>query len=301
MSASRIKAYFLLLITTAIWAVAAIVIKYTLEGITPLPFLTYRLFISAVIGIFALVLFKHKLNLSMKSWIAVVAYAFLATSFSLGLLFLGLARTTVLNLALISLVAPLLYELAGVIFLREKISIREKIGTAIAFSGALVTIIEPLLEHGNSWGSLEGNLLIVASILADTTAIILLKKLVRRDISASDLTHISFVIGFITTLPVLIIFMGIPTFVQTVVSLPINFQLGVFYMAIMSGTVAYILRARAQKDIDVGEAGLFGYLTSVVSAPLAVIFLHETVTTLFIIGAIFIGIGVGIAEYRKNS
>lgn len=300
MSASRIRAYVLLLITTFIWAVAAIVIKFTLDGISPLSFLTYRLLISAIIGGFALLTFKHKLHLSTKSWIAVVVYSFLSTTFSLGLLFLGLDRTTVLNLALISLVGPLLYELAGVIFLKEKITRLEKIGTAIAFSGALITIIEPLLEATSAWGSLEGNLLIVASMIADTASVILLKKLLRRDISASALTHISFIVGFITILPVMLIFLGLSPFVQIVTALPFNYHLGVLYMAIMSGTVAYIIRAKAQKEIAVGEAGLFGYLTSVVSAPLAVIFLKETVTPIFIIGAVLIAFGVAIAEYRKK-
>jgi drug/metabolite transporter (DMT)-like permease len=147
---------------------------------------------------------------------------------------------------------------------------------------------------------LEGNLLIVGSMIADTIAVILLKKLIKRDITASALTHVSFIIGFITILPVVIVVMGIPTFVETVSALSLPTHLGVLYMAIMSGTVAYILRAKAQKAIDVGEAGLFGYLTSVVSAPLAVVFLKETVTPIFIAGAVLIAIGVGVAEYRRK-
>jgi drug/metabolite transporter (DMT)-like permease len=300
MSASRINAYILLLLTTCIWAVAAVVIKFTLDGISPLPFLTYRLLLSAIIGLFALFAFKHTLKLSTKSWIAVIVYSILSTTLSLGLLFLGLDRTTVLNLALISLVGPLLYELAGVIFLKEKLTRLEKIGTVIAFSGALFTVIEPFFEGVQSWGSLEGNLLIVGSMIADTIAVILLKKLIKRDITASALTHLSFIIGFVSILPIMILFMGIPTFVGVVTNLPLHVHLGVIYMAVMSGTIAYILRAKAQKAIDVGEAGLFGYLTSVVSAPLAVIFLKETVTPIFITGAVLIAIGVGVAEYRKK-
>jgi drug/metabolite transporter (DMT)-like permease len=300
MSAARIKAYTLFLICTFIWAVAAIVIKFTLEGISPLPFLTYRLLISAVVGGVALFTIKDKLKLSAKSWVAVIIYSFLSTTFSLGLLFLGLDRTTVLTLSLLSLVGPLLFEIAGVIFLKEKISKIQKIGTAIAFLGAFFTVAEPMFEGMPSWGSLEGNLLIVGSILADTISVILLKKLIRRDISAGTLTHISFVVGFITILPIAIIFMGIQPFLTVVTTLPFQYQLGVFYMAIMSGTVAYILRAKGQKAVGVGEAGLFGYLTSLFTAPLAVLFLKETITPLYIVGAILIGIGVFIAEWRKK-
>lgn len=300
MSSARVKAYTLLIIVTFLWAIAAIVIKYTLDGITPLPFLTYRFLISAAIGSIALLTFRGKFPTSIKSWIAITIYSFLSTTFALGLLFLGLDRTTVLNLALITLVGPLLSEIAGVIFLKEKITKLEKIGTAIAFTGALLTILEPILESGGSIGGLEGNLLIVTYMLGDTASLILLKKLIKKEIDSTTLTHISFIIGLITILPIVVIFMGIGTFTQVIIELPLQYHLGVMYMAIMSGTVAYTLRAKAQKAIDVGEAGLFGYLVSVVSAPLAVIFLHETVTPLFIAGGILIGIGVWVAEWRKN-
>lgn len=300
MSPARVRAYFLLLLVTVIWAVAVIVLKFTLGGITPLPFLTYRFIISAIIGIIAIFMYKGKLPRSGKTWIAITIYSFLSTTFALGLLFLGLDRTTVLDLSLLTLVGPLLSEVAGVIFLKEKITKLEKIGTVIAFSGALLTIIEPILESGASFGGLTGNLLILSYMLGDTASIIMLKKLIKNDISPVILTHISFVIGLLTLIPITIVFMGITPFVLTVTNLPFHYHLGVLYMAIMSGTVAYAVRAKAQRVVDVGEAGLFGYLVSVVSAPLAVLFLHETITPLFIVGAVLIGIGVGVAEYRKK-
>jgi drug/metabolite transporter (DMT)-like permease len=300
MSAKRIQAYILLLLVTIIWAVASVVLKYTLDGISPLPFLTYRFLISAGIGVFGIITFKHKLPRKLSTWIAIAIYSFLSTTFSLGLLFLGLDLTTVLQLSLITLIGPLLVEVAGVIFLQEKITKREKIGTAIAFIGAIFTVLEPIFEAGASFGGIKGNLLIVSSMLSDIASIILLKKLITKDINSSILIHISFVIGLLTLLPVTIVFMGIPLFVQIVTELPIQYHLGVLYMAIMSGTVAYAMRAKAQRHVDIGEAGLFGYLSSTISAPLAVLFLHETITPLFIVGAVLIGIGVGVAEWRKK-
>lgn len=300
MTTARFTAYLLLLIVTLIWAIASIVIKYTLEGIPPLPFLTYRFLISAAVGIIAVVLYKHKLPKSLSAWTAITVYSFLSTTFALGLLFLGLDRTTVLNLSLITLVGPLLGEVAGVIFLNERISKREKIGTSIAFLGALFTILEPVVASGGDIGGLEGNLLIVLYLLGDTASVILLKKLIKKEISPTILTHISFVIGLITVLPITAIFIGIPEFFVSLQALPLTYHFGVIYMALLSGTLAYALRAKAQKSVEVSEASLFGYLASVFSAPLAVYFLHETITPLFIIGAAFIAVGVSIAEYRKG-
>lgn len=299
MTKARVFAYSLLLLVTLFWAVATVVIKYTLEGISPLPFLTYRFLISAIIGLIAIATYKRKLPKSLSVWTAITAYSFLSTTFALGFLFLGLDRTTVLNLSLITLVGPLLGEVAGVIFLKEKINRREKVGTALAFLGALLTILEPVLASGGI-GGLEGNLLIVFYLLGDTASTILLKRLIKHDISPIILTHISFIVGFVTILPVTLIFMGLPEFVSVMQVLPLKYHIGVIYMALISGTLAYALRAKAQKWIDVSEASLFGYLLSVFSAPLAVYFLQETISPLFIIGALFIGVGVTTAEYRKK-
>lgn len=302
MSPARLRAYILLLIVSIIWGAAVVVTKYTFDGIAPLPFLTYRFLISAVVALFALSFTWHKLpNLrNIKLWSAITIYSFLSTTFALGFLFLGLDRTTVLNLTIMTLAAPLLAEYAGVIFLGEHISKREKIGTLIAVLGTLFTLVEPLFQTSASLGGVTGNVLVLAYLAGDIASVILLKKMLRRHIDPYALTNISFVIALVTILPITIIFMGIPEFVYTLVALEPQYHLGVIYMAIFSGTIAYTLRAKAQKTIEVGEASLFAYVTPIFSAPLAILFLREKVTPLFVVGAIIVAVGVAIAETKTR-
>ena len=51
MNPYRLRAYILLIAVSVIWGVAAPVIKFTLRGIDPISFLTYRFFLAAVLGI----------------------------------------------------------------------------------------------------------------------------------------------------------------------------------------------------------------------------------------------------------
>lgn len=199
-----------------------------------------------------------------------------------------------------TLAAPLLAQYAGVIFLHEHITKREKIGTFIALLGTGITLIEPLLEGGLALGGITGNLLVLAYLAGDIASVILLKKMLTEKINPIMLTHVSFIVGLITIIPITVLFYGVFPFVNTVASLPYEYHLGVLYMAVLSGTVAYALRAKAQKAIDVGEASLFAYITPLFSAPLALIFLKEEITPLFIIGGIIVAVGVVIAEYRKR-
>lgn len=300
MNSHRLKAYLTLLAVATIWGAAAVIIKLTLPGISPLPFLTYRFFLSSLIVLFSFRATAKLFRQPPKVLAAIFIYSFLVTTFALGFLFLGLARTTVLSMALISLANPLLIEYAGVIFLHEHITRREKIGTFIAIAGTLLTVLQPILKAGGDFGDLTGNILILFYFLGDIAAVIFLKKIVRNEVSPFQLTNFSFVVGFITILPIALFVMGPKVLIETVGSLAFPYHAGVWYMAFISGNLAFSLRAKAQKTIEVGEAGLFAYLVSVFSAPLAVLFLGETITPPFILGAAVIAVGVFIAEYKSR-
>lgn len=300
MSQRRLHAYLYFLAVSFIWGIAGVVIKFTLQGIDPLSFLSYRFAISAGIALGYFLLFRYKLPKTLSAWIAIVIYSLFSTTFALSALFYGIERTTVLNLSLVTLTLPLLVEVAGVLFLGEKITRREKIGSAIAIIGAAFTIIEPILASNGNSGTFVGNLLIAAYMFFDITALVILKKLLRSKTSATDISQFSFIVGFASLIPVIIFVIGTNTFINTVISLPLKYQLGVWFMAIFSGTIAYVWRAKAQKTIEISESALFGYLVPVFGVPLAVLWLKETITPVFVIGAIIIAIGVFIAETKSR-
>src|SRR3990167_11119337 len=131
MSPKRLKAYIFLLLVALIWGIAGPVIKFTLEGIDPLPFISYRLAISAVISIifFILKIKKGKKFRQLRVHLPLVfLYGFLAVPAALGLLFAGLDNTTVLDLTLIGIIGPIVVLLGGALFFHEHITKREKVG-----------------------------------------------------------------------------------------------------------------------------------------------------------------------------
>lgn len=294
MNPARIRAYIIILLVTVIWGVASPVIKFTLGGFDPITFLVYRFGISSIISIFLILTFKFKFPKKFADIALLIIYGILASSVSLALLFFGLKNTTVLDSSLITLSDPLLISIAGVYFLREKISKREKIGISIAVLGTLLTIIEPLIQNGGSL-RLSGNIMIVAYAIVVAGTAVLAKVLLRRGIEASTMTALSFILGFVTLLP----FASL-TNLYSLSSIHYSYHLGVFYMAVISGSLAFYLSNKAQKSIEIGEQAIFGYMYPVFAAPLAVLWLGEKITPIFIIGAIIIAIGVFIAEVKKK-
>lgn len=301
MTSHRARAYFYLLLVSIIWGVATPVIKYTLGGISPLPFLTYRFSISAGLAVLAILFFerKHLKNIIANFWEAGI-YSFITTTFALGILFIGLEKTTVLDAALITAVGPLVTAIAGVLFLKEVITRREKLGIAIAFSGTLIAVFEPLFNGGLKDIQLTGNFLVVFYIIIMSGSSVLSKRLVRKDVDPLTLTNFSFIIGFLTLLPFALSQTNLGELGTQVVNLQPNYHLGVWYMAILSGTAAYALWVRGQKSIEISEAGLFAYLMPLFSTPLGVFWLGEKITTPFIVGGLLIATGVIIAEVKKK-
>ncbi len=90
------------------------------------------------------------------------------------------------------------------------------------------------------------------------------------------MTMYTFFVGFVTLLPLAIIQAGSFFKLATlIIKTPIQAHLGVVYMALLSGSLAYFLYQKAQKTIEASEATLFMYLSPLFAVPLAVFWLGE--------------------------
>lgn len=301
MSSRRLTAYLYMLIVSVIWGFAGPIIKFTLHDFPPLVFLSYRFAISSVIAFIYFSYAKPKFS-AKTNWGQILLYSFLGVTLGLGLLFFGFDKTTSLTGSLLSASAPIMVVIAGAIFLHERVLKHEKTGVTIAFLGTLFIVLAPFLVTRGSLalGNVEGNTLIMLSILVDTFASILVKFIVRNHTSPETLTHISFIFGFLTLFPIAVAFHSVDGLLFTIRHAPLSAHLGVWYMAILSGTLAYTLRNKAVKSIEVGETAVFTYLYPLWAAPLAYYWLGETVNGYYWIGAIIIAVGVIIAENKKN-
>lgn len=301
MNPYRLHAYLLLLLVTVIWGVAGVVIKFTLGAFDPLVFLTYRFGVSSIASLLIALIIGFKLPTDKKViWLALF-YGFLTTTVALGLLFFGYDETTAIDATLISATGPIFISAGGVIFLREHITLREKVGMGIAFLGTAITILEPVLRNGNGSAGLIGNLLVFTSILVGVATAIFAKILLRKELHPVTATNLSFWIGFVTLAPLALIVHSPAGLIGQIKNSPLPFHLGVVFMALISGNLAYTLWHKAQKTIEVGEVSVFGYLYPVFATPLAVLWLRERITLPFLVGAGVITLGVIIAEFKKRS
>jgi drug/metabolite transporter (DMT)-like permease len=224
----------------------------------------------------------------------------LAAPIALGTLFAGLDRSTVLDLTLVGAIGPMVVALGGAVFFKDRITKKEKAGIAIVLLGVFLNSLAPLFRNG-SGVVLTGNLLILAFLFADSSSILIAKYAVRHNVKSITLTNFAFIIGAVTLVPTAFLVYGYLGTIEIIMRLPFTYHLGVWYMALVSGSLAYFLYVKAQRSIEVSEAVLFNYLQPVFMIPLAIFWLNETISPSFIFGSVLIIIGIIIAEYKTKS
>jgi len=296
----RNKAYSALLITSIIWGVAPPIIKYSLGFVTPVEFLFLRfLIVSICVLPFFIVKFRKR-PFKFQDLPLLILTALCGTSFTLGLLFWGLAKTSSIDSAVIAATCPLMVVTAGVIFLKVIITKQEKIGLSFAFLGTLIAVVSPLINGHSMFpsGNTLGNLLIFISNIAWAGYSILSKKMAKK-YPSFNITAFSFFIGLITFIPLFLLQLNSNR--VTIESLLNNKGLpGILYMSLLGSIIAYFTYAYGFSLIEASEATLFTYLQPIFTAPLAVLWLGEIITFPFLIGAIFIALGVFLTEWKQK-
>ncbi len=285
-----------------IWGFAGVVVKVTLNELSPFVFLLYRFFLIVILLVPFAIYKKVRLPRNRSEIFNLILLSFFGTTLNLSLLFYGTKLTTVIDQAIITGTGPMLVVLAGVIFLKEHITKQEKVGILVTIIGTFVLTVIPFFEtKGDGYSNILGNFLIVLANFAWIGFVVLSKKSLRKNADPILLTTAGFVVGFVTMIPMALVETGSFGKIFSMISnASLISHLGVVYMAVFSGALGYFLYQKGQKTIEVSEAALFTYLQTVFTIPFAVVLLGEKMTTSFIIGSIIVVIGIAIAEYKRR-
>lgn len=299
MNKKRLTAYAFLLLTAILWGLSAPIVKYTLGFITPVGFLFFRFWLVSLLFLIPFLISLKKKPISISSFIKLFLIGILGGPLTLLLIFIGVEKTSSIDSSLIVAMAPIFIVLAGVFFLKEEVTRREKWGLAIALSGTVVTVVQPLLA-GSAFAvsNLSGNLLVFSSNILWAAYSILVKKNSQK-VSPLVITAITFFSGAVVLTP-LFLFQRISLVSANNPLFAINSKAiwGILYMSFFASIIAYTTYNWGMSLIEASEATLFTYLQPVFAAPLAFLWLKEPLTFSFLIGALLIAIGVFLTEYR---
>lgn len=327
------KAFLSLFIVAFIWGVAGVVIKHTLDYISPIGFLFARYL--ATVAIFAVFFYTRGVWSMVTEAVRVytlprlILLSFVGSTAFLTLVFYAYQYSTAFAVTSIIATAPILVNISGVVFLQERVTRRELLGAVTILCGFVVFLVTPYyyqssesvlgvscdnservfvldkLAHCGSMDTVSfGNMLAVISLVCWVFYTIYSKKLVSSRTSnkpnfegyrSAVLSFWTFAVGLVTTLP---LFLYDYLYLQNSIDIG-GAWYGVAYMAVFSSAIAYSLYQYGASQIEVSLVSLFDYIQPLFALPVAVYFLQEQFYTAYIAGFVLVLLGFYI-EYTAQ-
>lgn len=296
----KLTAYLLLILATALWGIGSPIIKNSLFYIRPFEFLFWRFLVVSVLSLPFFIKYLKDNPLSLPSVYKILILGFFATVLNIGLGFMALDKTSVVEVAIIGSLNPIFVAIASAWILREKLSRNHRFGIALAVAGTVVAVAKPLIySPGNHvLENLTGNILVIGAGITWIGFVILSKKWEGEYLKPFHIVVISSYLGTISFfLFSWIAYSSLPT---SILTLPIQATRGILYMAIFGSLVAYTAYTKALTIIPTSRADVFNYLSHLWSIPLAVFWLKESFDPILIISAVLIIFGVYLSEKNDN-
>ena len=276
------------LAAAAIWGGMYVVSKVVMQVIPPFSLIVMRL-VLGILTLVTIVIVRENWKVTAGQFWGIFSVGMVGYGISLGFQFVGTELSTAANGSLVTSATPAFVLLFAALLLSEKITRRRLLALGIAIAG-VVAVIDPrnALLSPNFF---LGNLCLVAAALTWALYSVLIRK-VTRETEVLTTTLIAFLGG----LPICLPLSGWEVATQGFGTVSVRVVGGILFLGVISTALAMYLWNTAFAVLDAGVASLTFFAQPVVGTLLSVLFLHERITPLFVIGGLLIGVALAIAS-----
>ncbi|MDI6860685.1 MAG: DMT family transporter [Caldisericia bacterium] len=279
-----------LFIVLLIWANSYVMIKIATKELTPLSIVASRFLIIFPFLFLFPSLYKIK-NLKKEDILKILILSFLnVPGYHLSIN----KAETLINASTASLISglnPILTTFFSSIFLKEKVTFKKGFGLFISFSGVII------LTYGISYGfkieNFVGAFFSLLSVLSWVTSTIISKPLFKK----YDPLDTTIWIIFIGTL------MIFPFIRESNITEILNMSkitlFAIFYLGFLAILFGYIFWYKGLKYKEASVASSFIYLNPIIGTISGLVFLKEKLSTLSLIGGLFIILGLFLVNPLK--
>ncbi len=289
----RRRTYALLILTTVIWGIQPLCIKWLVTAWSPVTITAMRYFIiGPVLILIACSRGEHWLP-PKSLWIPLIGMGVTGIGFNNVMQFTGLQYSTVTNCTLIAAASPAITAFFAAILIRERLSLLSWFGILISFIGALLVVSHGSWEVVSHLAFNVGDILFFcAQIFWTLYSIIALK--VMGHISAAMTTGWAGLLGAIV-----VSLYGLVTNDFH----PVNMEPALWgayaYAVIFGGIMAMLFWNIGVKHAGPSLTSIFQNITPVVGMIGGVLMFNEVVGALQLIGAASIFIGVYLTTHSS--
>jgi len=270
LEADRVKtrAYLALAAAGSLWGTGFLFGKIALTELTVPHMIMYRLTLAAC-GFLPIVVMRG-VQVRARDWPVVFAACIAGVPVLFLIQFEGLARTTVSHAALMVGTAPILLGVAAAVFAHERLDVRRWLLLVTSTLGALLIVFDTPRGDSAHGPTMIGDLLVVASLFAGVSWILLCKHLVAK-YAPSVITAVVMITGTILLDVWVLLTSGAPS-----THLSARVWSALAAQGLLATTIASLLWNWGVARVPAAEAGVFVNLEPALGAVLGVLVLGET-------------------------
>ncbi len=247
--------YLGLTVSALFWGLTFNVAEFTVDQVPALSVAALRFAVAGAVmlGVVSIMDRQWLSRLRTNAW----AFTGMALTGVVGFnvfFFFGMQSTSAINGALIMATNPLVTALIAALFLREPISHKHKIGTAISFVGVAALILSGSVERVVAVNS--GDLLVIGGNVCMALYSILNKRWVKES-SPLTTTAVTTMIGAVVLGALA---EGLQSDGLVIVALPEKAYAAIAFMGICGSVIAYIFWSRGIRVLGVADTAIFFHL-----------------------------------------
>lgn len=217
------------------------------------------------------------------------------------LLTIGTQQSTASNGSIISLTLPVVSALLAVVFLKEKMNTLRWVSFGIAIVGVVLCSKRDMASTDFSANYLVGNLLIFSGILGSGFYNTICKK-IADEYTEMEMLFYTYIFMVVLLFP--FVWYSEGNVLTSIASFTTNTWIGLSLLTVFHNFLSMILFFTALKNLEAIQVALSNFLITFFGLPIAVIFLHEKLNPMAIIGGLLVLIStlvITIWEYRQHA
>ncbi|WP_396653881.1 DMT family transporter [Metabacillus litoralis] len=294
MSLKKYSVLLFLVLANLFWAGNYVFGQYLVVEMSPLQMTFFRW----LIAVFLLVPLAHFIERPnwksvWKEWKTLLVLAVLGIISYNFLLYEALQYTTSLNAALVNSINPAVIVLFSVLFLKEKIQLKNMIGLMISLLGVLLVLTKGqlhLIFHNNYN---QGDILMIFAIIVWTIYSIIGRK--TKNIPPIAATSVSVIFALIMLLPMIAVNGS-----DFNLNLSLQALIGILYMGMFPSVCSFIFWNISLRHIDASKAGIYLNLITVFTAIIGLI-LGKSISVVQVVGGVLVFMGVYLTSMKVKA
>ena len=280
-----------LIMVNVFWAASSIAAKEALHELSAIEIITIRFAIAFVIILALAIIIKGpgSLKIDLKDLPLFILLSIVSVSLGFFLQMEAIAHTTITNFSIEFNMSTFFIMLMGAVLLKESLTRKKLLGSAVAFGGALLIISGGHMDISS--GHLMGDLIGLASAVSFGIFTIASKKISQKYGIMTILSY-TFLLGLLQLLP----FYILGSHATPLASLSLLSWSSMLFLGVFCSVVCFLIYTYGLKKLRASDVAMSIYVSPLAGILLAIMLMGEALTIYTIAGGALVLAGMFLAQ-----